>query len=74
MINARNFCESVCSKASQLGFGLAFNKHRHGYSWMWNTGGIFPIVGWADPSDKAAALCMACDDLAKAMGWDYVER
>lgn len=73
MINAHNYTKAICSKASQLGITLRFERHHHGYSWQWNAGGWFPIIGWADPADKVCALSLACEDLAKAMGWQYSE-
>jgi hypothetical protein len=73
MINARRFCESVCSHASKAGIGLRFNKTGDGYAWHWYTGHLFPIVGAASPCDNRAALFLACEDLSKAMGWEYSE-
>ncbi len=71
MINAHNFCRDITSKASKLGFKLSLSTHHNGYAWTWVHGGGFLMQGWADPSDKVAALALACEDLAKGMGWQY---
>lgn len=73
MINAHNYTKTICQKASQLGFKLRLTKEGFGYSWQWQAGNWFPIVGAASPSDPVASLAMACEDLAKAMGWEYTE-
>lgn len=60
-----------------MGLRLALRKEYHGYSWQWawpKAGPMWGCIGWADPSDKVCALALACEDLAKSMGWEYVER
>lgn len=76
MINAHNFCHSVCSKTSQLGVKLMFRPYHDGYSYRWADGHRRVIPTRFDlvhTTDKVAALACASDDLAHALGWEYSE-